>query len=183
MASLSLGPRGFSQNDDESGPRPRKGLEVERDARDANEKSQRAGTEASRWHAQRHHAILRAHPEVRRLFGTDPATALWIGGLVVAQLGIAISLHRSPWWLVLIVVQVVGAPIAHALGVLIHECAHNLAFRVTWKNKVLAIVANLGLVGPGAMTFRHQHLLHHRLLGDVREPEGGDTQAPTRKEI
>jgi sphingolipid delta-4 desaturase len=161
------------QDDDESGPRPRRGLE----------QAQPSSTDPSRWHARRHHAILREHPEVRRLFGIDRASAVWVGALVVAQLGIAAGVHRSPWWLLLIEVMLVGAPIAHALGVLIHECSHNLVFRSTAANKALAIVANLPLGAPAAIEFRHQHLLHHRHLGDTREPNGGDTQAPVRREV
>jgi sphingolipid delta-4 desaturase len=34
-------------------------------------------------------------------------------------------------------------------------------------------------VAPAAIEFRHQHLLHHRFLGDA---DGKDTQAPTRAE-
>jgi sphingolipid delta-4 desaturase len=76
-----------------------------------------------------------------------------------------------------------GAIAAHALGVLIHEASHNLVFRGAWRNKVIAIVANLPLGAPAAIEFRHQHLLHHKYLGDARDPDGRDTQAPTLKEV
>ncbi len=140
-------------------------------------------TDASRWHVGRHHAILRDYPRVKSLFGTDPTTALWVAVLCVAQIGLAIALRHAPWWLTLAAAFAVGATLSHALGVLIHECAHNLVFRATWKNKALAIVANLPLGVPAAIEFRHQHLLHHRYLGDTREPDGGDTQAPTQREV
>jgi sphingolipid delta-4 desaturase len=135
------------------------------------------------WHVRRQRAILHEHPEIRDLSGPDRWTAVWIVALVAAQWTLAFELRRAPAWLILPAILLVGAPIAHALGVLIHECAHNLVFRATWKNKVFAIIANLGIVGPGAITFRYQHLLHHHLLGDAREPDGGDTQAPTKAEI
>jgi sphingolipid delta-4 desaturase len=126
---------------------------------------------------------LREAPEVAQLFGADRTTAIWVVALVVGQLALAIALHTAPWWLIPVAAALVGAPIAHALGVLIHECSHNLVFRSTAKNKALAIVANLPLGAPAAIEFRHQHLLHHRHLGDAREPEGGDTQAPMRREV
>jgi sphingolipid delta-4 desaturase len=132
---------------------------------------------------RRHQAILRDHPEVRALFGIDRTTAAWIVGLAVAQLALAFALRGAPWWLVVGAAVLVGAPIAHGLGVLIHECTHNLVFHETWKNKAIAIVANLALGAPAAIEFRHQHLLHHRHLGDAREPDGGDTQAPIRREL
>ncbi len=175
MATLSLEPharREPREDNEDSGLRLRRAVEASPTA-----------TEASRWHARRHHAILREHPDLRDLFGVDRSTAIWVAALVVAQLGIALGVRESPWWVVFILVQVVGAPIAHALGVLIHECAHNLVFRSTASNKALSIFANLPLGAPAAIEFRHQHLLHHRHLGDAREPDGSDTQAPTQREI
>ena len=47
----------------------------------------------------------------------------------------------------------------------------------------MAIVANLAHGAPAAIEFRHQHMLHHKYLGDAGDPEGRDTQAPTRKEV
>jgi len=130
------------------------------------------------WHASRHRRILERHAEIRGLFGVDSSSAIWVFGLVAAQLTIAALLRHAPIWLIVLAVLIVGAPIAHALGVLIHECTHNLVFRSTGANKALAIVANLGIGAPGALAFRHEHLLHHRHLGDGREPDGNDGQAP-----
>src|SRR5580704_10335995 len=132
-----------------------------------------AATEEALWHVRRQRTILSLHPEVRELSGADPWTAVWVVALVGVQWTVAFELRDAHAWLILLAVLFFGAPIAHALGVLIHECAHNLVFRQTWRNKALGLVANLGIVGPGAMAFRHQHLMHHRLLGDAREPEGG----------
>jgi sphingolipid 4-desaturase/C4-monooxygenase len=142
-----------------------------------------AATEEALWHVRRQRTILSLHPEVRELSGADPWTAVWVVALVGVQWTVAFELRDAHAWLILLAVLFFGAPIAHALGVLIHECAHNLVFRQTWRNKALGLVANLGIVGPGAMAFRHQHLMHHRLLGDARERDGGDTQAPTLREI
>jgi sphingolipid delta-4 desaturase len=142
-----------------------------------------SSTEAVHWHTARHRLILAAHPEVRKLFGADPVTALWILLLVCAQYMTAVELRRAPVWVVIVAILFVGAPIAHALGVLVHECSHNLVFRSTGANKAMAILANVGMGAPGAIAFRHQHLLHHRYLGDGSEPNGGDTQAPPLKEV
>jgi sphingolipid delta-4 desaturase len=126
---------------------------------------------------------LLRHPEVRELFGSDPTSSLWVVALVAAQLGLALWTARAPWWVLLGASMTAGAAIAHALGVLIHEASHNLVFRGTWKNKALAIVANLPHGAPAAIEFRHQHLLHHKYLGEATDPDGRDTQAPTHKEV
>jgi sphingolipid delta-4 desaturase len=173
MASVSHGPYIGRDDKDESGLR----------RRPLPSPPGPQATEASRWHVRRHHAILRDHPQLKRLFGVERTTSLWVVALGATQLALAYALRGAPWWLIFAVVLAVGAPITHALGVLIHECTHNLAFRTTWKNKLLAIVANIPLGAPAAIEFRHQHLLHHRYLGDTREPDGGDTQAPMAREI
>ncbi len=142
-----------------------------------------ASPDAVSWHLRRHHAILRAHPRVRELFGVAPASAAWIVGLAAAQLGLAVWASGRPTWVLVVVSLTAGAFLAHALGMLIHEASHNLVFHRSWPNKLVAIVANLALAAPAAIEFRHQHMLHHKNLGDARDPEGRDTQAPTRAEL
>jgi sphingolipid delta-4 desaturase len=135
------------------------------------------------WHVRRHRAILKDHPRVRELFGTDGSSAAWIVLLATAQMSLAFWTARKPLWASVIVSVTAGAVIAHALGVLIHEASHNLVFKGAWKNKLVAIAANLPLGAPAAIEFRHQHLLHHKYLGESGDPDGRDTQAPTRKEV
>jgi sphingolipid delta-4 desaturase len=120
---------------------------------------------------------------VRQLFGPDPRSAIWIAALGAAQLGVAVWVSTRPAWALLLLASSFGAVLAHALGVLIHEASHNLVFPGTRRNKLAAIVANVPLGAPAAIEFRHQHLLHHKYLGDTGEPWGRDTQAPTRKEV
>jgi sphingolipid delta-4 desaturase len=135
--------------------------------------------EAFEWHAQRRRAILNAHPEVRRLYGHDATTAAWVVALAALQIALTFSVGRLSWPAVLALAYFVGAFPAHSLGVLVHEAGHNLVFRKTGANKLLAIVANVPLGAPAAIEFRAQHSLHHRYLGDA---DGNDTQAPTRHE-
>jgi sphingolipid delta-4 desaturase len=139
--------------------------------------------DAATWHLRRHRVILRDHAEVRELFGSDATTGAWAGALVVGQVAIALGVARRPLWVTLALSASAGAVIAHALGVLIHEATHNLIFKGSSKNKALAILANVPLGAPAAIAFRHQHLLHHRYLGETDFPGGKDTQAPTRQEI
>jgi sphingolipid delta-4 desaturase len=67
---------------------------------------------------------------------------------------------------------VIGATIDHALWALIHDCCHNLVFRSRTGNRIVAIVANLPLVVPGAISFAKYHLLHHRNMGDLELDAG-----------
>ncbi len=135
---------------------------------------------AAQWHVLRHTRILAKHPEVRSLQGTYPLSQLFILALVALDVGVAWSVRHASWLTVLAVAFGLGAFIAHALGVLIHEGTHNLVARGTRANKLWMLVANLPLIAPAAIEFRAQHLLHHKFLGEV---DGRDTQAPSRAEI
>ncbi len=112
-------------------------------------------------HAGRTRQILKAHPEVKALYG------VWIALVVASQFVAAFLLKDTPWWAVLAGAWLFGAFADHALFVLIHECAHNLAARKPASNKLLAILANLPGVVPSAIAFRHYHLLHHKYQGEL----------------
>lgn len=145
---------------------------------DGTAATERSGANAVHWHNQRRKDILRAHPEVQHLNGHEPLSGIYIAGIVFAQFALAVAASFLPLWAALLMVATVGIPIAHALGVAIHECAHDLVFERPSQNKWLAILANMPLGFPGAIDFRVKHLVHHRKLG---APD--DTQAPTASEI
>jgi sphingolipid 4-desaturase/C4-monooxygenase len=118
-------------------------------------------------HAARGRQILAAHPELRALAGPTPISAVWTAGLVAAQCGLALSVGSKGWIYWLPLSYCVGATIDHALWALIHDCSHNLVFRARTANRFTAILANIPLVVPGAISFCKYHLLHHRHMGDI----------------
>lgn len=117
-------------------------------------------------HAGRGRQLLLAHPELRALAGPASSSAAWVLGLVGLQFAIAFAVGGRSWLLWLPCAYLFGATIDHALWVLIHECSHNLIFRSRTGNRIIAIVANLPMVVPGALSFCKYHLLHHRHMGD-----------------
>lgn len=135
---------------------------------------------AVRWHNERRLRLFKDHPQVRALVGRNPWTALAVLGLAFGQLALAAFLDGSPWWAALLCAYALGAFVSHALGVLIHELSHDLVFASPLANRFLAMVANVPMVFPAAMDFRHKHLLHHKHLG---EPNGADTQAPLASDL
>ena len=123
-------------------------------------------------HALRGRQMLASHPELRALFGPSAASAAWIVLLVVAQCGLALLVGPRSWMLWLPCAYLFGATIDHALWALIHDCCHNLVFRSRTANRLIAIVANVPLVVPGAISFSKYHLLHHRHMGDLEFDAG-----------
>ena len=130
-------------------------------------------------HAARSRQLLAAHPELRTLFGPTPSTAFWIVALAALQLALSLLVADRPWWIWLPTAYIVGATIDHALWALIHDTCHNLVFRWRNGNRWVAILANLPLVVPGAISFGKYHLLHHRHMGDLDFDAGipGPTEA------
>lgn len=112
-------------------------------------------------HFQRRKDILKAHPEVTQLFGINPRLKYVTIGMVIVQLTIALYAHLMPWWLFLLVTFAVGATIAQALFLAIHEITHDLAFKSKLHNNLLALFANLPIVLPFAMSFKVYHGIHH----------------------
>ncbi|MFL6584734.1 MAG: fatty acid desaturase [Chthoniobacterales bacterium] len=120
-------------------------------------------------HPERTRAMIKAHPEIRALFGRNPYTALITLCVVALQTSIAFAMGRLGWqfwWLNLLVAYGVGAFANHAIYVIIHDATHNLVFRKKTLNKFVAIVADLPNVVPGAIGFGVYHLKHHTHQGD-----------------
>jgi sphingolipid 4-desaturase/C4-monooxygenase len=125
-------------------------------------------------HPARARAILAMHPHVRALFGRSGRAAV-VGVLVtLAHFAIAVLLAKSdaPVFVAGLVAWLVGAFLAHASFVVMHEACHRLVFRRRTHNRLLMLFVNLPLLAPFAIPFGHYHLLHHRALGEhARDPD------------
>ncbi len=120
-------------------------------------------------HPGRARAIVKAHPEVRQLMARNPYTALITLSLLILQSSIAFGMGKLGfhyWWLSSLLAYCVGAFANHANYVIIHDATHNLVFRSKSWNKMVAIIADLPNLAPGAMGFRVYHLKHHSHQGD-----------------
>lgn len=133
-------------------------------------------------HRSRRMAILKAHPEVRRLMGYEPLTKYVSGAVTLLQLSLAVLVSRWGWhplsWQFLVLAYVVGGTANQNTFLAIHEITHNLAFKGIRANKAWAIVVNAAIGVPYAMAFKPYHLEHHKYLGE----EGIDTDLPTKIE-
>jgi sphingolipid delta-4 desaturase len=112
-------------------------------------------------HLGRAREIIKEHPQVRRLFGPYPLSALYVVALGIFQLGVAYLLRDASWFWVILAAYGIGAFASHALFVLIHDASHNLILKGTRANRLIGILCNIGQGFPSAMSFRTYHLLHH----------------------
>ncbi len=120
-------------------------------------------------HPARTRAILKVHPEIRALIGRNPWTALIMLVVAGSQIALAVVMGRlglQYWWAALLLAYGVGAFANHCLYVVIHDATHNLIFRHRVANYLVAILADLPNLVPGAIGFSICHLAHHAKQGD-----------------
>lgn len=133
-------------------------------------------------HLQRRKAMLKSHPEIKKLFGVNPWLKVSVSLLVIIQLATAFffeDIINSVGWIpALLVAYFVGATITQALFLAIHEITHNFAFKKPQHNNWLAFFANIPIVFPFAIAFKHYHAEHHWKQGK----DGFDTDIPTHAE-
>jgi sphingolipid delta-4 desaturase len=122
-------------------------------------------SESQEPHRDRTKLLLRSHPELRRLIGRNPYTALLILGCVSLQVSVCALLRHSPWWILILASFTAGACLSHSLWTMIHECSHNLVFSRTYLNTLASIVANLPHLLPSAVSFQRYHMKHHAFQG------------------
>src|SRR5262245_20110952 len=126
-------------------------------------------SESEQPHPGRAPAIISAHPEGREVMGRTPWTALIAVWLVSMQTAIAFGMGQfglAYWWVSLLIAVCVGAFGNHANYVIMHDATHNVIFRSPSWNKMVAIIADLPNLTPGAMGFRVYLLKHHSPQGD-----------------
>ena len=148
----------------------RKGVSTERAEFASSQKLRRKHP-----HGTRRSELLRAHPEVSRLYGVNKRSALYTVLLVLLQAAVAVQVvgrWHMPWYGWLLLAYGFGAVPDHALWVLVHDAAHNLVFASVAANRLILCVANIAHVVPSAMMFRYYHILHHIELNRVeRDPD------------
>jgi sphingolipid delta-4 desaturase len=135
-------------------------------------------------HKPRRRALLERHPEIRALYGYDLRPAWITVGVVALQLALAAAIQRlagsgvGGWRLLVSEIGLamgIGAVLSHWAGVVIHEASHNLCAPTPRLNRIVALMANLHVPLPAAMSFFRYHLDHHAFMGI----EGRDNDLPT----
>lgn len=129
-------------------------------------------------HFDRRKEILEKHPEVRELFGIDKGLKYKSLGLVIFQLASAPFIAELAWYWYLPIAYVIGASVSHTIFLAVHELSHDLAFKKKSYNNWLAIITNIPIVAPYAISFKTYHLKHHWEQGDEKH----DTDLPTEGE-
>lgn len=129
-------------------------------------------------HKSRRESIIKAHPEIRKLFGPCPWTKYKVAAIITIQVLAAIILRSAPFPLLLLLTYTLSGSCNHFLTLTMHEVAHNLAFKGLVANRIFSIIANLPLGIPAAISFKRYHMEHHKYQGN----EFIDVDLPTDAE-
>ncbi|SCZ97269.1 BZ3500_MvSof-1268-A1-R1_Chr4-2g07100 [Microbotryum saponariae] len=132
-------------------------------------------------HRTRRKAVLKAHPEIRKLMGYEPLTKYVVLFVMATQFLTAFYLRNTPFWSwkFWILAYVIGGTANQNIFLAVHEITHNLAFRGVKANRAFAILTNLPIGVPFAMMFKKYHIEHHKFLAE----DGMDTDIPSRLEL
>lgn len=121
------------------------------------------------WHRERARAILKAHPEVKKLFGYCRWTAIFCVGAAALQIALAATAGLSQWWVGLLMAYFIGAPINMVLFQLAHECDHCLVFKKPRWNRWLFTITSLPMFLFGHHTWWVDHIIHHNDMGATKD--------------
>jgi len=144
-----------------------------------NQKTEFTWIETDEPHATRRKLILEKHPEIRKLFGFEPMTAVIVLGIFISQVLVAYAMRNASWGVLIAVAWIYGGTVNHSLQLAVHELSHNLCWETQVYNKWTAFFANLVTGMPSAITFQRYHMEHHQWQG----VDGIDTDVPTQLEV
>lgn len=129
----------------------------------------------AKWHMDLRAKILKAHPEVRELYGPCNSTFILVVALFLLHWGIAYCLRDSSLWLITLVSGTVGMTLFHAQGSILHDSAHRLVFETEPLATITDLLIELTFTSfAETIAYSNGHTQrHHIYLGTLSDRMSG----------
>lgn len=123
---------------------------------------------AATHHLELKRRVLKAHPELRQLYGPQPAQVVVLLLLLVARWTLAWALGESPIWLIGLLACTVGCWLVHAAGTYAHESAHRLICASDAGAFLVDLLVEIAMTSFGkVVAYQYRHVnFHHRFLNE-----------------
>lgn len=131
------------------------------------------------FHKARRDAILKKHPEILELYGTNKRLILIGFGMVVFMWLAAWYFSQCSNWLYWSTMYLIGGAVTHDLMIVFHASGHGHVFKNERAADLFSIFCNFGQGIPSAIAFKRYHYDHHIYLGE----DELDPDLPTDWEI
>lgn len=140
--------------------------------------------EQGTWHLERKKAILKAHPEVKQLYGQNPLSIVVLAATFVLHSYYAYHFSQYSWLTIFLATYTVGAWMSFILQVIGHEGTHRLISKTPFVNKFVALVAFLPIFnGPFGTLWMYEHMWHHNVVVDKSLRYGVQSNPPVKKAV
>lgn len=140
--------------------------------------------EQGSWHFQRKKAILEKYPEIEKLFGPNPWSAVVLAVAIFLHLFTGYSLIGASWPVTILAAYTLGAVFAWQCTAVGHEGAHKNVFKNSTANKVIACIAFTPVLnGPFGNFWSVEHMYHHQVIVDKMARYGPQKNSPLAKAL
>eukprot|EP00004_Rigifila_ramosa_P019552 TRINITY_DN4991_c0_g1_i1.p1 TRINITY_DN4991_c0_g1~~TRINITY_DN4991_c0_g1_i1.p1 ORF type:complete len:404 (-),score=123.73 TRINITY_DN4991_c0_g1_i1:63-1145(-) len=140
--------------------------------------------EQGTWHIERKKAILKAHPEVKELYGHNIWSFVLMLFCTSSLTALSIYVRDWSWGPYVLAAYTLGALLSFQCQVLGHEGTHRLVSPHPIVNKAQAIFAFLPVfMGPFGMWWAFEHMWHHNVVVDKCLRYGRQNNAPIKKAL
>eukprot|EP01100_Stratorugosa_tubuloviscum_P004412 TRINITY_DN20_c0_g1_i9.p1 TRINITY_DN20_c0_g1~~TRINITY_DN20_c0_g1_i9.p1 ORF type:complete len:364 (-),score=115.11 TRINITY_DN20_c0_g1_i9:200-1291(-) len=119
------------------------------------------------WHRERKKAILKKYPQVEKLYGNEPLTALILAIVLPIHTYISIALAEQPLWVALLASFTIGTLLSFQLIIVAHEGTHELVFKSQFGNRIMNMLGHMpNWWGPFGNFWWSEHRWHHSVVVD-----------------
>lgn len=110
---------------------------------------------ACKWHWMRRAQMLRDHPEIKALHGSEPLSAAVVVVMVFFHVLLACNVHRLPFLGLLLAAGTLGAWFTFGFQALVHEMTHSE--KKTWHRTLVIRLASGCCNFPWSMYYEDYH--------------------------